>query len=436
MTRMIWLLIKLGLLVGLGIYFAHNPGLVRIEWLDWRIDTSAGILLLAIVVLAVIVAYWERLFSALRAAPGRFRERRKVSSREKGYRALTQGFVAVAAGDSEEAIRQSRLAERLLRDPPLTRLLAAQAAQLAGDDQAARKYFESMLEDPNGAFLGLRGLMVQATRAGNRAEALSLAERASALRPNTSWVMRELLELQCAEELWGAALLTLDRARRAKAMPRDEIDRRRATILTAQARQARREGTGRTALRLIEKARKADPQAEGAIILSAELHRAEGKQAKAEKLIEEAWRRQPSARLADAYRDIAPTDIDPLRQFKRFETLAATNPDDPESHLALGLMALNASLWGVARQHLDAVGDTDRNPRVCRLMARLEEEEHGDFEAAHRWLAKAASGVADDDEPIENEATDETPSEDETEQHPPTKLPANRDKQTAVVEPA
>ena len=79
--------------------------------------------------------------------------------RQQGYRALSQGMAAVAAGDAVEARRQAKIANAMLKDPPLTLLLAAQTAQLGGDEDAARRYFTAMLERPETSFLGLRGLL-------------------------------------------------------------------------------------------------------------------------------------------------------------------------------------------------------------------------------------------------------------------------------------
>ena len=45
--------------------------------------------------------------------------------------------------------------------------LAAQAAQLNGDELAARKYFTAMLDRPETRFLGLRGLLTQALKTGD-----------------------------------------------------------------------------------------------------------------------------------------------------------------------------------------------------------------------------------------------------------------------------
>jgi HemY protein len=75
--------------------------------------------------------------------------------------------------------------------------------------------------------------------------------------------------------------------------------------------------------------------------------------------------------------------------------LAALNPDHIESRIALAASSLQARLWGEARRHLAPALSADGEsapPRVCRLMAEIEESEHGDMAAAHAWLARAASG--------------------------------------------
>jgi len=52
-----------------------------------------------------------------------------------------------------------------------------------------------MLERPETAFLGLRGLLMQALKAGDRREALELARRAYEERPKTGWAITTLLAL-------------------------------------------------------------------------------------------------------------------------------------------------------------------------------------------------------------------------------------------------
>jgi HemY protein len=158
MSRAIWFLIKLAIVVALAIYLVEHPGAVTIDWQGFVINTSFAMLLLVTVVLIGIGAIVYRLWRAIRGAPGAFGRSRSRAKRERGYRALTRGMVAVAAGDAVAAKRYAREADTMLRDPPLTMLLSAQAAQLNGDEKAAERYFQSMLDRPETAFLGVRGL--------------------------------------------------------------------------------------------------------------------------------------------------------------------------------------------------------------------------------------------------------------------------------------
>ena len=78
------------------------------------------------------------------------------------------------------------------------------------------------------------------------------------------------------------------------------------------------------------------------------------------------------------------------------ERLAAQNAGHRESHLALAAAAVDAELWATARKHFDEAEEAGRRDgRLCRLRADAEEAEHGDTEAARRWLVAAAEAEPD-----------------------------------------
>jgi HemY protein len=117
---------------------------------------------------------------------------------------------------------------------------------------------------------------------------------------------------------------------------------------------------------------------------------------RARRALEAAWRAAPHPALADAYRALY-ADEPPLLRLKRMERLAAFHPAHVESRLALAAAALEARLWGEARRHLADAGAESADvapPRLCRMMAALEESEHGDHAAVHGWLARAATMAA------------------------------------------
>ncbi len=131
-------LIVIALLAAGAGFLASAPGRVALTWQGWRVDTSVAVLVFGVVLLAMLAAALFHLLRKLLGGPRAFMRARREKRRREGYRALTQGMVAVAAGDAEEAHRFARRADTLLAEPPLTLLLSAQAAQLKGDEHAAR----------------------------------------------------------------------------------------------------------------------------------------------------------------------------------------------------------------------------------------------------------------------------------------------------------
>src|SRR4051812_34716750 len=289
MTRAIWFLIKLAIVVALAIYLVEHPGAVTIDWLGFVINTSFAMLLLVVVVLVAIAALAYRLWRGIRGAPGAFGRARSARKRERGYRALTRGMVAVAAGDAAGARRFAREADTMLRDPPLTMLLSAQAAQLNGDDKAAERYFQTMLDMPETAFLGVRGLLTQAIRDGNQGEALQLARRAKSLQPQTPWVLTTLFDLDTRAAQCGRADQTLHDALKAGAIPVQNGRHHRPALLLERSYEAELEGHHDAALSYAKTACDVQPSFAPAASRYGRLLARTGKQRKAVKVLEKAW---------------------------------------------------------------------------------------------------------------------------------------------------
>ncbi len=365
-----------------------EPGEIAVQWLGWQVQTSIAIAILALIFLCALAAVVYHGWRLLRRAPRDFWNQQGHERRNRGYRALSHGLVAVAAGDPHEARRWAKKAEKLLDDQPLSRLLSAQAAQLSSDAETARLHFEKMLEAPETRFLGLRGLLMQSLRDGDDAAALEYLRQAKDLRPDTPWVIDHLFEVaQRRGDLKTAEQAALAAARYA-VWPREDAYRKRAVLLTARAERAAAQGDATTALQELEEALKSVPDLVPAAVLRARLEGARGKERRGAKLLETAWKRQPHPDLAEAYLALRPQET-PLSQVKRIEKLTAGAPDHLESRVARGRAALAAELWGEARKHLQLAGGPHADRRVCRLMAEIEQREHDNREAAHDWLRRA-----------------------------------------------
>ncbi len=163
--------------------------------------------------------------------------RRFVRNRErKGYDALADGLMALASGEARTALNKIGRAERFLQRPHLTNLLAAQAAEMAGDTSRATEAYKRLLTDDRTRFVGIRGILKQKLAEGDKTTALKLAEKAHALKPRHEEMQDTLLQLQAQAGDWKGARLTLEAKRRVGALPRDVHRRRDAVLALQQAR--------------------------------------------------------------------------------------------------------------------------------------------------------------------------------------------------------
>jgi HemY protein len=403
--RTVWFFVKIALVVAAAVWLADRPGHVSIDWLGYNIDLAVGTALAILVVFILVLYLLWRLWHIVTHAPTDFALFRRNRRQAKGFKALTRGLVAVAAGDAAEAKRLARTAHGLLDHSPLTLLLAAQAAQMEGDEQAATRYFEALSKNKDAALLGLRGLTTAALKRGDETAALTHAEAALQSHPHAEWAAETAHRLQVkhgksAEESLKALV-------RSGAMTAKEGQRRRAVLLADRARLHLLPETANAdhdvGLRSAREALKLDSALVPARLILANLLLRMSKKREALKLIEQDWDSNPHPLLARAYIEAEPGER-PSDRMKRLERLQKQNPNHIETHRALGMAALAAGLWGDARRHLEKLVAAERASEglshgTCRAMAALEEGERPDPSraqaAVRQWLDAAAEAQPD-----------------------------------------
>jgi HemY protein len=398
------------ILVGSALYFAYNPGGVTLQWLGYRLDMHIGAAVFLIVVAYLVLQFLWWLLGVILRSPRSFSMARSNSRKAKGYRALTRGMTAVAAGDAGEARRQAKIAHDLLGEPPLTLLLAAQAAQLAGDENSAERYFAHLTQAPETALLGLRGLATGALKRGDEHAALTHAEKAMAVAPQAAWAADTAHRLQVKAGKLDLAKDSLNTLTRAGGMSPKEAQRRRAALLAEQARRILSEPsdaqeTGKALALSREAVKLAGDFVPARLALGRTLLR-QGKAREAARLVEQVWDDHPHAALGRLYLEAVGGDT-PLDRAQRVQRLVKQNPDHAESHRIAADAALTARLWGEARRHLErlleleraeSVADSEPTADTCRRMARLEAGEHGAGSSGERqWLDMAGRARANAD---------------------------------------
>jgi HemY protein len=388
LIRVFAFLIPLAILVAGSVWLADRPGAVSIDWMGWRLETSVPVLLVVLAAAAVVLIVLFRLVVEIISLPGRTLYRLRQRRQRLGYQALTDGLAAAASGESRKAKKLAKRAERLLADPALTAFLAAQSAQLAGDETRARTSYEAMLARPETLALGLRGLLRQAIERRDTVAAVELAGRARMASPADPYPAEILFKLLLAQGRFREASELAREAGRSGAFT--DAPRRRAIALRAQAEKASRDGDMRAARDLARRAAKLAPDFPPAAALLADFLAAAGHKRAAGKILARAWTRQPAQDLATQIRTLYP-EAAPLDRYQRIERIVSGSPDNRATHLILGEAALEAELWGQARRHLLLAAAQDRpDARTFQLLARLEISEYGNRQAAAAWSEKAA----------------------------------------------
>ncbi len=374
-------------------WLAERPGEIAVVWLGYEIRTS---LMVAAIVTAAVLALFAALWTLIRAlihspkaAQGYFAARR----RDRGYHALSQGMIALGAGDDSGASKQAAEARRLLPGEPLALLLSAQAAQLRGDHDAAREAFQGMASGGETKLLGLHGLFVEAQRAGKHEAARHYAEEAAKARPQLAWAGTALFEYQSASGEWDEALKTLAANTQAGLIDKNRAQRLQAVLQTARAMELEA-GDPEKARSAAMDAHRLAPELVPAAVLAARLNSRLGDVKRAAKAIETTWKLSPHAELAEAYAAVRPGDSNSERM-KRIRRLADLRPNNPEASFALARAAIDARDWEEARTALGWLIRERPSERACLLMAEIEEGEHGDRGRVRDWLARAVRAPRD-----------------------------------------
>lgn len=306
----------------------------------------------------------------------------------KGYEALSEGMMALASGEGHLAMTKAQRAEKLLKQPQLTNLLTAQAAEMTGDKRTAEATYKKLLEDDKTRFVGVRGIMKQKLESGDTDTAIKLAEKAFALKPNHEETQDVLLKLQAEKEDWKGARATLGAKLKSGSLPRDVHKRRDAVLALSEARDVMADGKNIEAREAAIEANRLSPDLIPAAIMAAQSYIAQDNARYAARVLTKTWTAKPHPDLAAAFAEIAPNE-DATARLKRFKALTKQLPDHPETKMLLAELNIAAEDFPAAKRALGDLVETDPTARSLTLMAAIERGQGADDVVLRGWLARA-----------------------------------------------
>jgi len=307
---------------------------------------------------------------------------------KKGYEALAEGMMALASGEGHLAMAKAQRADKLLKQPQLTNLLTAQAAEMTGDTRKAEETYKKLLNDDKTRFVGVRGIMKQKLTEGDTETALKLAEKAFALKPKHEETQDVLLKLQAEKSDWKGARATLGAKLKSGHLPRDVHKRRDAVLALSEAKEILDEGSSIGAREAAIEANRLSPDLIPAAVMAARGYIAAGNARYATRVLTKTWGASPHPDIAAAFAEIEP-DETPAARIKRFKALIKQSPDHPETKMLLAELNIAAEDFPAAKRALGDLNETDPTSRSLTLMAAIERGQGADDVVVRGWLARA-----------------------------------------------
>ncbi len=306
----------------------------------------------------------------------------------RGYRALSEGLMALASGEGRLALSKATRAEKYLQNPELTDLLIAQAAEMSGDTKRAEVAYKRLLSNQKTRFVGVRGIMKQRLSDGDTETALQLAQKALTLRPKHEEVQDTLLRLQAQSSDWEGARKTLSTKLKTGTMPRDVFKRRDAVLALSASKSLLDETASIEQQEQAIEANRLSPDLVPAAVLAARAYIAKGKPRYAARVLKKTWETQPHPDLAHAFAEIQP-DETPAARLKRFDALLRINATHDETHLIKAELLIVAEDFPAARRALGDLVERAPDARALTLMAAIEKGEGSSNAVVQGWLTRA-----------------------------------------------
>lgn len=376
-------------------WLAEHNGSIHMVWGDYVIETSILTASVVMVVAVVMMVTCIEILLWVKAAPRRLSRGLREKRRDKGLKSLTEGFAAIAAGDTSQAHKLSKKTKRYLGEIPLSTLLAAQTAQLEGNPEETKKQFKALLKNEETQLIALKGLLMEAHKDGNTDYALELAKKAVALNPNMHWAVKMLIDLYKQTEQWELAQVTLEAAVRRRIIRIEEAKRSSGMLYIARSHLALKKKQRHDALYFAQEANKQLPYFTPIVVQLATLYHETGSDYRAVKLLEGMWKRSPHPSISVLFLEIY-KNVDGAKLMKRANKFASIFPDHIESDILTAQAALVAKDMVKARNYLKVALSKGETKKLCQMMAELEKmDSRGDADQIQKWYQREKQASPD-----------------------------------------
>ena len=387
MRALLWVITLFGVAVGITTLAQAQQGIVQLVFPSLRIELAFSLFVLLLLVFGVAFGTFTRLVRSALSLPRRVSAHRQAVNER---RARSELDAALRAYFENRWSRAERHAERALDTPStsvLAQMVAARAAQAQRQYGRAEAYLDRQTAASGDerwmAELARAELLVQRKRA---AEALPLLRRLRKRAPTHSGALRLETQAQLNAGQWREVLRLADQAARYGALDPASLAQYRETATIGAFDES---GGDRAAIERLWRDTAAELKARPPLVMAAARAMARaGARETALVWLADALETQWSSELAELYLELG-DDSESSQSLQRGEGWLRQQPTDAVLLRALGELCRRRSLWGKARNYLEAAVAIEATAQGHLSLAELLES-LGEDAAALPHLRAAA----------------------------------------------
>lgn len=393
MIRLIFY-IALSLAISLGaVWLISLQGTITIDYNGYRMQPSLGASALALIVLVIVcIAIWA-IIRRIINTPKKLAKLNEQRRKNAGVQALSDGFIALQAGEATKARKFAKEAKARLPQNSAVKLLEANADLALGDLGQARENFKQLISDDKTSLAALHGLFEQAKTQGRKDVAISFAQKAFELSPSSSWASEAVFDDLIKNSQFEKALMMISVKSAKEQSEKQKIRRKKAILHSAIASQEEVKNPD-IALLNAQAALKILPDFVPAALIAARILSNRNQIRKASSLLRRVYNINKHPDIARLYINVQ-SGISAVDKLKRAYDLMGENPSEQNAAIVLAQTAIDAFEWSVARKVLAKFISKNPSKAICVLMAQIEAGQSDNQGKAREWLSRALNAPSD-----------------------------------------
>ncbi|WP_010299869.1 heme biosynthesis protein HemY [Candidatus Odyssella thessalonicensis] len=373
---LLFLLFKLifaGILIAVA-YYVPGQGETQLRFIDYVVDIKTGALAAGAVAVLILAFYAFKFFSWVKRIPCDLKRQLQQRRQQRAKEYLLESYTAMAAGEIDLAIDMVAKSKNLDNSSLFQDIFEAQALFMAGELDKAENKFSKLSNGSATRFLGLRGLVMLRKKQNRFQDIRLLLIEALKDRPNSVWVLRELLDYNLKQLEFDKATTVVDQLRINGHIDKHQANRYHALVTWLQAQQEQRKGDQSKFESYAQQTLKLEPKLTTVTLELAQYYLAHNHLAKAIKTLERGYEHLPHIDYLPVFRAVFASES-ALDQYRHVEEILSKAANHRISHLILAHLAIAAKLWGQARLHITILKEK-LTKEVYSLLADLEMAEH------------------------------------------------------------